>query len=91
MRQVCHAHRAHHAKSGQQHILAVMVPNEQRLFTPGTGAMPPELSGRGAQQAVLSRCLADLVGGSAPPHNVVLLGPHGNGKTEHVPPTAQVH
>ena len=58
-----------------------MVPTEQRLFAPGTGAMPPELSGRGAQQAVLSRCLADLVGGSAPPHNVVLLGPHGNGKT----------
>ena len=58
-----------------------MVPTEQRLFTPGTGATPPELSGRGAQQAVLSRCLADLVGGSAPPHNVVLLGPRGNGKT----------
>ena len=58
-----------------------MVPTEQRLFAPGDGAAPPELTGRGAQQAVLSRCLADLVGGSAPPHNVVLLGPRGNGKT----------
>ena len=58
-----------------------MVPTEQRLFAPGTGAPPPELTGRDAQQAVLSRCLADLVGGSAPPHDVVLLGPRGNGKT----------
>ena len=58
-----------------------MAPTEQRLFAPGTGGTPPELSGRGTQQAVLSRCLADLVGGSAPPHDVVLLGPRGNGKT----------
>ena len=54
---------------------------ELRLFAPGDGAAPPELAGRSAQQAVLSRCLADLVGGSAPPHNVVLVGPRGNGKT----------
>ena len=54
---------------------------EPRLFAPGDGAAPPELTGRDVQQAVLSRCLADLVGGSAPPHNVVLLGPRGNGKT----------
>ena len=58
-----------------------MVLAEQRLFAPGTGGTPPELSGRAAQQSVLSRCLADLVGGSAPPHDVVLLGPRGNGKT----------
>ena len=62
-------------------ILAIMVSTEQRLFAPGDGSSPPELTGRDAQQAVLSRCLADLVGGSAPPHNVVLLGPRGNGKT----------
>ena len=43
--------------------------------------MPPELAGRATEQAVLSRCLADLVGGSGPPHNVVLVGPRGNGKT----------
>ena len=58
-----------------------MAPTEQRLFAPGDGAAPPELAGRSTQQAVLSRCLADLVGGAAPPHNVVLVGPRGNGKT----------
>ncbi len=52
-----------------------------RLFRPGDGAVPPALSGREAQQDVLSRCLADLVAGSSPPHNVVLVGPRGNGKT----------
>ena len=52
-----------------------------RLFTPGTGALPPALTGREVQQTVLSRCLADLVAGFAPPHNIVLLGPRGNGKT----------
>lgn len=52
-----------------------------RLFRPGDGALPPALTGRGVQQAVLSRCLGDLVAGVAPPHNVVLLGPRGNGKT----------
>ena len=52
-----------------------------RLFRPGDGALPPALSGRKAQQDVLLRCLGDLVAGSAPPHNVVLLGPRGNGKT----------
>ena len=52
-----------------------------RLFVPGDGALPPALAGRSAQQAVLSRCLDDLVRGTAPPHNVVLVGPRGNGKT----------
>ena len=53
----------------------------QRLFAPGTGAMPPALTGREREQAVLTRCLADLLGGSSPPHDVVLTGPRGNGKT----------
>ena len=52
-----------------------------RLFQPGAGAAPPALTGRDNQQAVLSRCLGDLVAGAAPPHDVVLLGPRGNGKT----------
>ena len=52
-----------------------------RLFVPGDGALPPALVGRSAAQAVLSRCLDDLVRGAAPPHNVVLVGPRGNGKT----------
>ncbi len=57
-----------------------MAPVEQ-LFKPGDGASPPALTGRAAEQAVLSRCLAALRGGAAPPHNVVLVGPRGNGKT----------
>ena len=52
-----------------------------RVFSPGDGAPPPALAGREAQQAVLLRCLADLAAGTAPPHNVVLIGPRGNGKT----------
>ena len=52
-----------------------------RLFQPGDGAPPPALAGRKVQQAILLRCLSDLVAGTAPPHNVVLLGPRGNGKT----------
>ena len=43
--------------------------------------MPPALTGREREQAVLSRCLADLLGGASPPHDVVLTGPRGNGKT----------
>ena len=54
---------------------------EKRLFAPGDGALPPALAGREQEQAVLSRCLADLTGGSSPPHNLVLTGPRGNGKT----------
>ena len=54
---------------------------QQRLFTPGTGAMPPALTGREREQAVLTGCLADLLGGASPPHDVVLTGPRGNGKT----------
>ena len=52
-----------------------------RLFVPGDGALPPALAGRSAEQAVLARCLHDLARGAAPPHNVVLVGPRGNGKT----------
>ena len=51
------------------------------VFKAGDGAMPPALTGRTAEQAVLRRCLAGVSNGEAPPHNVVLLGPRGNGKT----------
>ena len=54
---------------------------QQRLFTPGDGATPPALTGREREEAVLTRCLADLLGGRAPPHNVALTGPRGTGKT----------
>ena len=53
----------------------------QRVFTPGTGAVPPALTGREREQAVLSLCLADLLGGVSPPHDVALVGPRGTGKT----------
>ena len=63
------------------HILSIMDRARQRLFTPGSGATPPALTGREPEQAVLSRCLEDLAGGASPPHDVVLTGPRGNGKT----------
>lgn len=58
-----------------------MTPAPSRVFRPGDGASPPALAGRKAQQTVLLRCLADLAAGAAPPHNIVLTGPRGNGKT----------
>ena len=53
----------------------------QRVFAPGTGAAPPALTGREREQVVLNQCVADLLGGEAPPHDVALMGPRGNGKT----------
>ena len=54
---------------------------EQLLFTPGTGALPPALAGREQEQTLLNRCLAHLAGGGSLSHDVVLIGPRGNGKT----------
>ncbi len=45
------------------------------------GAVPPALTGREREHAVLGQCLADLLGGEGPPHDVALMGPNGNGKT----------
>ena len=53
----------------------------RRVFTPGAGAVPPALTGREPEEDLLSQCLADLLDGSAPPHDVALMGPRGNGKT----------
>ena len=58
-----------------------MEAEETRVFAPGTGASPPALTGREQQQAVLSRCLSNLTRGEAPPHDIVMVGPRGNGKT----------
>ena len=58
-----------------------MASSAQRVFTAGDGTEPPALTGRTSEQTVLSRCLNDLRHNSAPPHNVVLVGPRGNGKT----------
>ncbi len=51
------------------------------MFKPGNGAFPPALTGREREQAVLMRSLVDLSAGEAPPHDIVLTGPRGNGKT----------
>ncbi len=53
----------------------------QWVFTPGAGAAPPALTGREPEQGVLTQCLAGLLGGEVPPHDVALMGPRGNGKT----------
>ena len=53
----------------------------RRVFTPGAGSLPPALTGRQGEEAVFLSCLADLAAGEAPPHDVVLTGPRGNGKT----------
>ena len=58
-----------------------MVDAQQRVFAPGDGAVPPALTGREAEKAVLRQCVGDLLRGASPPHNVVLTGPRGNGKT----------
>ena len=54
---------------------------QEWLFAPGTGAFPPALAGREQEQTLLRRCLARLAEGASPPHDVVLIGPRGNGKT----------
>ena len=51
------------------------------LFAPGDGALPPALVGREQEQTLFNRCVRQLTSGEAPPHNVVLIGPRGNGKT----------
>ena len=53
----------------------------ERLFAPDAGAFPPALVGREQEQALFRRCLSRLADGSSPPHDVVLIGPRGNGKT----------
>lgn len=50
-------------------------------FRPGTGATPPYLAGREAEQALFRAFLADLSDGVAPGTQVVLQGPRGIGKT----------
>ena len=56
-------------------------PARTALFNPGAGIMPPRLAGREQARALLSRCLSDLEQGAAPPSDVMLVGPRGNGKT----------
>ena len=50
-------------------------------FRPGPGRRPPYLAGRQAEQALFRDWLGDLADGVAPPSEIVLHGPRGNGKT----------
>ena len=72
---------AHSAHAGPESYTGHVNATAQRVFTPGDGAVPPALTGREQEEALLLQCLADLLGGNAPPHNVALMGPRGNGKT----------
>ena len=51
------------------------------LFTPGAGGMPRHIAGRGRERQVLGRILRALMRGTTPPHDAVLHGPRGLGKT----------
>ena len=51
------------------------------LFTPGAGGMPRHIAGRGREMQVLGRILRALMHGAVPPHDAVLHGPRGLGKT----------
>ena len=50
-------------------------------FRPGDGGLPPYLAGREGEQALFRSLLAMLDRGEAPPSEVILYGPRGNGKT----------
>ena len=50
-------------------------------FRPGPGGLPPFLAGREPEQALLESLLALLDRGEAPPSEIILYGPRGNGKT----------
>ena len=50
-------------------------------FRPGAGGLPPYLAGREGEQALFRARLAQLDRGEAPPSEIILYGPRGNGKT----------
>ena len=50
-------------------------------FRPGPWGLPPYLAGRESEQALVRAYLRDLQAGRAPPCELVLHGPRGNGKT----------
>ena len=54
---------------------------ESILFTPGAGGMPRHIAGRRHEMLVLGRIIQALKRRVAPPHDAVLHGPRGLGKT----------
>ena len=55
--------------------------NELDLFKPGPGGLPPYLAGREREQQICRAFLDRLRQGAAPPRDLILYGPRGNGKT----------
>ena len=55
--------------------------SRQGPFRPGPGGLPPYLAGRESEQALFRAVLGDMQDGLAPPREIVLHGPRGNGKT----------
>ena len=55
--------------------------NELDLFKPGPGGRPPYLAGREHEQQICRAFLDQLRQGAAPPRDLILYGPRGNGKT----------
>ena len=55
--------------------------SRQGPFRPDPGGLPPYLAGRESEQALCLALLGDLQDGLAPPREIVLHGPRGNGKT----------
>ncbi len=55
--------------------------NELDLFKPGPGGLPPYLAGREHEQRICRAFLDQLRQGAAPPRDLILYGPRGNGKT----------
>ena len=55
--------------------------SRQGPFRPGPGGLPPHLAGRESEQALFLALLGDLQDRIAPPREIVLHGPRGNGKT----------
>ena len=60
-------------------LVSILIPTGP--FRPGTGGLPPYLAGRENEQALFHSLLALLDRGEAPPSEVILYGPRGNGKT----------
>ena len=59
-------------------------------FRPGPGRLPPYLAGREREQQLFRSRLALLDRGEAPPSEIILYGPRGNGKTALLAWIAQV-
>ncbi|MCY4050872.1 MAG: AAA family ATPase [Gammaproteobacteria bacterium] len=51
------------------------------LFHPGSGKIPPHLTGREQEQNYFHKCLNQLLEKTSPDQDMIIYGPRGNGKT----------